>query len=385
MTPRLRWHMITGEYPPQPGGVSDYSRVVAQGLTAAGDTVHVYAPAVKEKDRHDDGVAIHRLAEGFGPRSLAQLCYLLDRRADDRLLVQYVPHAFGFKAMNLPFCLWLYAHTFRNGGATLMFHEVQLGARSGDPIRHRAIDAVTRVMALLAARSSSRTFVATPIWESRLRAYIPANRAIKWLPVPSTIPVIADCARIGSARRRWRRADCRVIGHFGTYPPASATMLRAIIPRILTIDSSAAILLMGANSEAFRDVFVGENPRLTTRISATGVLPDDELSLAISSCDMMIQPYPDGVTSRRTTMMAALDHARAIVTTAGEFTEPLWEQSAAVALAPVADFAAFTALVIELSTDAVRRRRYAAAAKALYSNRFDVQHTIEALRASDCA
>jgi hypothetical protein len=38
---------------------------------------------------------------------------VLNRRADDRLLVQYVPHAFGFKAMNLPFCLWLYAHTIR--------------------------------------------------------------------------------------------------------------------------------------------------------------------------------------------------------------------------------------------------------------------------------
>jgi glycosyltransferase involved in cell wall biosynthesis len=145
------------------------------------------------------------------------------------------------------------------------------------------------------------------------------------------------------------------------------------------------LLLVGANSDTFRDVLLSENPMLTTRISATGVLPDDELSLAISSCDMMIQPHPDGVTSRRTTMMAALDHGRAIVTTAGAFTEPLRKQSAAVALAPGDDFRAFTAAVIELSADAVRRRRYVAAAKALYANRFDIRHTIEALRASNCA
>jgi hypothetical protein len=31
----LRWHIITGEYPPQPGGVSDYTRLVARGWQTA--------------------------------------------------------------------------------------------------------------------------------------------------------------------------------------------------------------------------------------------------------------------------------------------------------------------------------------------------------------
>ncbi len=26
------WHIVTGEYPPQPGGVSDYTEAVARGL-----------------------------------------------------------------------------------------------------------------------------------------------------------------------------------------------------------------------------------------------------------------------------------------------------------------------------------------------------------------
>src|SRR5207248_6476969 len=28
----IEWHVLTGEYPPQPGGVSDYTRQVARGL-----------------------------------------------------------------------------------------------------------------------------------------------------------------------------------------------------------------------------------------------------------------------------------------------------------------------------------------------------------------
>ena len=385
MTPPIRWHLITGEYPPQPGGVSDYSRVVARGLAAAGDTVHVYTPAVAQVDPCDKCVTIHRLAGGFGRRGLARLSRLIDRRADDRLLVQYVPHAFGFKAMNVPFCLWLHAHARKNGGVTVMFHEVQLGVLPGDPMRYRVIDAVTRVMAMFAARSASRVFVSTPVWESHLRRYIPGNRPIVWMPVPSTIAVISDRARVDAARRRWEHTGRAVIGHFGTYTPAIAVMLRAIISRVLATDSSAGILLIGANSSAFRDAFVSENPTLAARISATGMLPDDELSLAISSCDLMMQPYPDGVSSRRTTMMAALDHARAIVTTAGAFTEPLWKQSGATAMVPAEDSAAFADAVIELSADTGRRSRYGAAAKDLYLSRFDVRHTIEALRAPACA
>ncbi len=114
--------MITGEYPPQAGGVSDYSRVVARGLAAAGDTVHVYAPEFPENDSPEDGITIRRLPGHFGPRALAQLSRVPGRRPGDRILVQYVPHAFGFKAINLPFCLWLFVHCRKFGGATVMFH-----------------------------------------------------------------------------------------------------------------------------------------------------------------------------------------------------------------------------------------------------------------------
>ena len=37
------WAIITGEYPPDPGGVSDYTYLVATHLADAGDEVHVCA------------------------------------------------------------------------------------------------------------------------------------------------------------------------------------------------------------------------------------------------------------------------------------------------------------------------------------------------------
>jgi hypothetical protein len=396
--------MITGEYPPQAGGVSDYSRVVARGLTEAGDTVHIYAPESPDlywqigshvgsrRGPHLEapiepghrGVTIHRLPGHFGARALAELSRSLGRGTDDRLLIQYVPHAFGFKAMNVPFCLWLYAHTRRNGGAVVIFHEVNLGFRPGDPVRYRLLDAVTKVMARLVAQSAAQIFVAAPAWGPLVRRYIEDSQPITWIPVPSTIPVTGDRAQIAATRRRYVPACGSVVGHFGTYPPAAAAMLRGIVLRILAVDRSLTMLLIGVNGDKFRESLLGEYPDLAARIVATGALPAAELSRSIASCDVMAQPYPDGVTARRTTMMVALDHARAIVTTLGALTEPLWQQSGAVVLAPAGDFGGFAIAVNELIGDEDRRRSYETAAKALYADRFDVRYAIEALQASAC-
>ena len=97
--PRRTWHVLTGEYPPQSGGVSDYTRQLARGLVEAGDRVEVWAPPCEQHDGPgtvDLGVTVHRLPDRFGPRSLWRLTQALNRMpAPRRILVQYVPHAFG--------------------------------------------------------------------------------------------------------------------------------------------------------------------------------------------------------------------------------------------------------------------------------------------------
>ena len=57
-----RWHLITGEYPPRLGGVSDYTRAVAAGLALNGCDVHVWCPD-SGKPPLDPGVTVHPVDE----------------------------------------------------------------------------------------------------------------------------------------------------------------------------------------------------------------------------------------------------------------------------------------------------------------------------------
>ena len=97
----------------------------------------------------------------------------------------------------------------------------------------------------------------------------------------------------------------------------------------------------------------------------------------------MFQPYIDGVSTRRTTSMAALAHGRPLVTTKGALTENIWEAWGAAALADAGDPSMLAAVTSAVLNDRALARRLAAAGKALYDARFDVRHTIAALRDRD--
>ena len=99
----------------------------------------------------------------------------------------------------------------------------------------------------------------------------------------------------------------------------------------------------------------------------------------------MMQPYPDGISSRRTSMMVSLCHGKPIISTVGHLSEPLWKDTGAVALAPAGDSARFIEVLQELRADAKERVRMGLAARALYRERFDMCRTIATLREARAA
>jgi glycosyltransferase involved in cell wall biosynthesis len=374
----MRWHILTGEYPPQPGGVSDYTRLVARGLAAAGDRVDVWAPRCAHGDPVDAGVEVRRLPDRFGRRSLAAIAdVLVEQRDERRILVQYVPHAFGWKALNVPFCLWL--RRLRAESVWVMFHEVACPLDPHQSLRRNALALATRGMARLVVGAAERAFVSIPGWEPILRSLGAGTIPIEWLPVPSGVPTLD----VSTARLRVRDRfppGRALVGHFGTYGDLTLPLLSTALPQLVA-RAECDVLLLGRGSDRAIAELDRVHPALRGRVHASGELAPDEVSRHIGACDLLLQPYPDGVSSRRTSVMAALALGRPVVTTSGWLTEPLWSDSQAVVLVPAGDAGALAAAGAALLGDPERAARLGSRARALYQSRFDVRHTIDALRA----
>jgi len=378
--PAVQWHILSGEYPPQPGGVSDYTRLIALGLSRAGDSVIIWAPPCGEPEQSVPGVTVRRLPDRFGPRSLRVLGREFDGAPEPkRWLVQYVPHAFGWKAANVPFCLWLRSR--RRDALWVMFHEVAYPSGANYSVAERALAFVTRRMAAIVARSAQRVFVSIPAWQTLIESLAVPRAPIVWLPVVSGVPVVDDL--IGTAEIRTRVGGGRpIVGHLGTYGGLIRPLLTASVPGLLAATNSH-VLLLGRGGESMRDDLVRRHPRLSGRVHASGPLSDADLSRHVDACDVMLQPYPDGVSTRRTTMMAALSHGRPVVTTSGPLTEPLWSASDAVVLIPADQPADLAPAAARLLADPTHRRQLAARARSLYAERFDLAHTVETLRSAN--
>jgi glycosyltransferase involved in cell wall biosynthesis len=375
----MNWALITGEYPPQPGGVSDYTRLVAGALAGEGGNVHVWAPACSEDPASNNpGVVVHRLPGHFGPVALRRLDAELDRLPKPRrILVQYVPHAFGWKAMNVPFCLWLQSR--RQDTIWSMFHEVAFPLEWNQPLHHNVLGVVTGAMARLVAGASERIFFSTTAWLPMLERFAPSTHKT-WLPVPSNLAETVDPSAVAAARARLQiGGECSVIGHFGTYSPRDSNLLAEIFITLLTADSRRFGFLAGRGSMEFRARLTDRIPSLAPRLHASETACADTLAMQLAACDVMVQPYPDGVTTRRGSLMASLALGQPIVTTRGKLTEPIWEESAAVALVPVGSARAITSRVEELLADACERKNLSGRAAALYAGRFALRHTVRTL------
>ena len=370
-------HFLTPEYPPRNGGVANYTHQIATELSRGGETVHVWGPSGSVR-QPDSAIVVHPELGSFRPADLRRANVLLDEfPSPRRLVVQWVPHGFGQRAMNLPLCFWLWRRSVAGDAIELIVHEPFVTFSGG--IRQRAVAAVQRAMTLLLLSAARRVWVTTRAWAPLLEPYLSGRcNTIEWLPVPSSLQS-ADTREVADVRPRYASAEQCLIGHFGTYGTLVTSLLSDAILKIAAASPSARFVLIGSGGEAFRSALVAANGGLAGRVSATGTLNASELSAHVAACDVLLQPYPDGVTSRRTTAMAGLFARVPVVTTQGKLTERLWHEDAAVKLADVGDVPAMVQHVLQLIGDPAERRRQADAGRAFYDRWFDVRHTVAAL------
>ena len=243
------------------------------------------------------------------------------------LLVQWVPHGFGYRGMNVHFARWVARRAAKGDRVDVMVHEPFVDYFGGSWIQPaRAL--VQRHMTRTVLRAARRVWMSIPGWEARLLPMVRDASVLRVLPVPGTIPVDRSMAAVAEVRRRALGSASRLVGYFGAGGPYAEAALQAAVRDLTARRRDIAFLCIGRGSE---EVAARLN---APQVMATGAIDLTSLSHHLSACDVLLQPYVDGVSGRRTTTISALEHGIPVATTFGALSEPFWKDTEAVAVVP---------------------------------------------------
>jgi glycosyltransferase involved in cell wall biosynthesis len=323
--------LLTGEFPPDPGGVGDYTARLSEALAALGVPVAVLTarrpdrPVRRSWQRADGGegpaIPVHARVPAWDFRSWPAVGRVLGRLGPRPILhIQYQAGAFGLQgALNL-LPLWMRA-TRPAARVVTTFHDFRvpyLFPKAG-PFRVGANRLLARAShAAVFTEPADLLAAGTGALRGGRGYLIPIGSNVDRAPPPDFGP-----ARV----RRALGADeaTVLIGYFGFLNATKGvpTLLRALAA--LAADGRRVRLaLIGAEAGPSDPTALAparEVYRLQTElgldglVARTGYLPPAELSAALLACDVIALPYRDGASLRRGTLMAAIAHARPIVST----------------------------------------------------------------------
>jgi glycosyltransferase involved in cell wall biosynthesis len=376
MRPVRTWSIITPEYPPQSGGIGDYTELVARRLAARGDRVSVYTRSPPGRLATAD-VEVVLLPDDFG-RATQQLLAAAFRNVepDAVVLLQYVPQGLRRRGMNVPFCAWLGARPERR---FLMLHEALYSVARQHTFPHWFLAGATRAMLHLLARHAERVFVSTPAWEHFVERWGKPSRPVEWLPIPATLA--ADPEGLLPTTHAPETSVQKVVSHFGTYGLSITPLLEPLLLGVLRRREDVAVRLLGRGAEHWARRLAATEPKVGARIVACAGSAE-EIAEELARAGAVLLPFIEGVTSRRTSVMNALAVGAAIVTTNGGYTERIWRTSGAVSLYPFDRPELAQSAIDRLLDDPVARAAQRHAALALYRERFHLERVIDRLQAA---
>jgi glycosyltransferase involved in cell wall biosynthesis len=291
----------------------------------------------------------------------ARLYETLQRTGAGELALQYNPFSYGHWGV-APGLLAELISARRRGvlrRLVLVVHEPFVVMPG---LRYSIMGAVQRQQLGALMRLADAVLATTETWLPVLGGVRPGMR-VGLLPVGSNMPDHrGDRAATRDALRA--SAETLVVSTFGmTHPHQFVGHVAAAVE--VALEDGHEIVFVSLGREP--DELPVRHPRL--RVVSPGPMEAAELARLLAAADLFLAPYCDGATTRRTSLMAALQHGLCVVTTKGAGRDRALREPA-LALVPVSDRAAFAARSRALAGDAAARRRYGRAARELYEQHY---------------
>lgn len=326
-------------------GIHDYTRHLAASLETRDDLeVFLVNPRVESTER---------IRELFPPGA----------DGSPTILLQYNPFSFGRWGFApwLPAKLWRLRRSSPRLRLGLVVHEMYVPVKDW---RSALMGAWQRLQFFAVRLASDVVFTTIALWTSELEHSRPA-RPTYHLPVGSNLPDMRHARR---TERMRLGADDRtlVLAAFGSDHPGR---LLDYLPAAAAAVASSGIRTIFLNL-GHKAPHLDIDPRV--EVCTPGRLDGAALARHLAAADIYLAPQIDGISTRRTTLMSALQHGVPVVSTDGPSTDAvLREADDALLLTSVGDIEAFAHEAHALAADPAGRVRRGKAARSLYEREFD--------------
>jgi glycosyltransferase involved in cell wall biosynthesis len=374
--------IITCEFPPTVGGVADYTQQVANALSEGSCSVRVWGPGSESPEEISSRLTVNRSLGRFGLGSLMRAGRAMRARGGGRCLVlEWEPVGYGMGSVNLIFCLWIVSLVLRRARLVVMFHETFLDYSKKTPQRLIAAT-LQRLMAFLLVNFASRVFASTAGGAQALARFSVQRDKVGHLPVFSNVKTDRDPDYVKAVRASFASEQEILVGHFGRYMAETESLAIPVLRRLLLDNPSIKVLFAGECAGRYRAKLLEGYSELEPRVHSAGIRTSGEIASVLAACDLMFQPYPDGITTRRSTAMAALANGRFLVSNLGPESEDLWMHNPAVCLLAGRNAAAQADEISRIVRSPELMARGSISARRFYEQNFSLERTLRGLKAS---
>jgi len=342
------------------GGVGAFTRELARAMASLGSEVHIFTRQAAQ-NADEPGISVYpSVRQRWGWGTLRAV-----RQWASAVCAEVVNIQFQTAAYNMhPAIHWVPCRT-PGVPVIVTFHDLRvpyLFPKAG-PARPWLVRKLARDADAVIATDRADEAILRNQW------HIPR---VRWIPIGSNISTTPPA---GYDRDAWRAGlgigpDELLISYFG-FLNESKGGLRLIeaLARLIAQGVPARLVMIGgrAGSSDPTNLAYGqrvdaavESYGLGDRVLWTGFTDDPTVSAHFYASDITVLPYRDGVSLRRGTLMAALAHGRAIVTTHPQVEVP--ELTGALEIVPPEDPEQLAGAIAHLWADPVRRAQLEQAA-----------------------
>lgn len=375
----MRIAILCPHFPPEAGGVSDYTAKMAGQIAKTGRSVAVWTAVTQpEATPGVELFSVPASAHSWTTTDFERIEKGLLSWAPSLLLVQYTPYMYGPKSWGLHPALskWMAGLRKRIGCPVAMtVHELHYPV--GLTPDRLLVGTPQLAQFFGGAAVADALFFTNEKPAKKYGTLFPWKKGrLFWLPVGATIePEITT----GTVSVPGIPPDSRILFQFGSSHPSrlfDLSFAALLAAQASTPDQQVHLVFGGLSAQDVEkriqesSLKAEELERLRKSVHGTGYLSTREISAWMKRADLVLAPFVDGVSTRRTSVMAALAHGRPVVTTSGSSTDPSihWERYCAVADARYPKH--FATRVVELLQHRDRAQQLGDDGKAMYERSF---------------